>query len=242
MGPSEDEELTLLAVEELDVYYGKAHVLRGVSLHVGQGELIAVIGPNGAGKTTLLSCISGLKGYRGRIRFRGEELPPSPAAIVGLGIIHCPERRHLFPFMSVYDNLLLGAYRRDRDPGIRRDLEMVFELFPVLRERRRQLARTLSGGEQQMLAIGRALMGGPELLLLDEPTLGLAPIVRRAISEALRKINDQGVTILLAEQNAVFALERAERLYLLETGQIVKEGTPEEFAADEHIRQSYLGG
>lgn len=232
----------LLELEKLDVYYGKAHVLRGVSLHVDQGELIAVIGPNGAGKTTLLSCISGLKDYHGKIRFRGEELPPSPAAIVALGIIHCPEQRHLFPFMSVYDNLLLGAYRRDRDPRIWQDLEMVYELFPVLRERRQQLARTLSGGEQQMLAIGRALMGGPKLLMLDEPTLGLAPIVRRAISEALGRINDQGVTILLAEQNVVFALERAERLYLLETGQIVKEGTPEEFTADEHIRCSYLGG
>jgi len=233
---------TLLEVEGLDVYYGKAHVLRGVSLQIRKGEFVAVIGPNGAGKTTLMNCISGLKDYKGRISFRGEELPPRPAEIVNLGIIHCPEERHLFPFLSVYDNLMLGAYRRNRDKSVQRDLELVYELFPVLRERRRQLARTLSGGEQQMLAIGRALMGKPELLLLDEPTLGLAPIVRQAISEVLKRINEEGMTILLAEQNVVFALERAERLYLLETGLVVKEGTREEFVTDEHIRRSYLGG
>jgi len=232
----------LLEVAGIDVYYSKAHVLRGVSLGVGEGEFVAVIGPNGAGKTTLFACISGLKEYSGQIIFEGAELPQSPAAIVGRGIIHCPEGRHLFPFMSVYDNLMLGAYRRDRDKLIQQDLEMVYQLFPILRERRRQLARTLSGGEQQMLAIGRALMGRPKLLLLDEPTLGLAPIVRRDISAALKRINAHGVTILLAEQNVVFALEHSERLYLLETGRIVKEGTRAEFEADEHIRRSYLGG
>jgi len=231
----------LLEIDRLDVYWGKAHVLKGVSIEVGEGEFVAVIGPNGAGKTTLFRSISGLKDYRGRICFAGEELPPSPAAIVDLGIIHCPEERHLFPFMSVYDNLMLGAYRRDRDKEIGRDLEMVYELFPILRERRRQLARTLSGGEQQMLAIGRALMGKPRLLLLDEPTLGLAPIVRRDISGALKMINEREVAIFLAEQNVIFALERAERLYLLETGQVVKEGTRVEFETDEHIRRSYLG-
>jgi branched-chain amino acid transport system ATP-binding protein len=234
--------MALLEVEELDVYYSKAHVLREVSLEVGEGEFVAVIGPNGAGKTTLFACISGLKNYSGRISFAGEGLPPSPATIVNLGIIHCPEERHLFPFMSVYDNLMLGAYRRNEGRAIQRDLGMVYGLFPILGERRRQWARTLSGGEQQMLAIGRALMGRPKLLLLDEPTLGLAPIVRRDISEALQKINDQGVTILLAEQNVVFALEHSGRLYLLETGRVVKEGTAAEFREDEHIRHSYLGG
>ncbi len=232
----------MLEVQGLEVHWGKAHVLRGVSLEVGEGEFIAVIGPNGAGKTTLFSCISGLKDYGGGIRFQGEELPQRPAQIVDLGVIHCPEERHLFPFLSVHDNLILGAYRRNRDRTIPRDLEMVYELFPILRERRRQLARTLSGGEQQQLAIGRALMGGPKLLLLDEPTLGLAPIVRRDISGSLGKVNQGGVTILLAEQNVIFALEHSDRLYLLETGRIVREGTAEEFCRDEHIRRSYLGG
>jgi branched-chain amino acid transport system ATP-binding protein len=231
----------LLEVKGLEVYYSKAHVLKGVSLEVGEGEFVAVIGPNVEGKTTLFRSISGLKDYGGQICFTGEELPRNPAAIVDPGIIHCPEERHLFPFMSVHDNLMLGAYRRNRDKAIQRDLEGVYELFPILRERQRQLARTLSGGEQQMLAIGRALMGKPKLLLLDEPTLGLAPIVRRDISAALRQINERGVTIFLAEQNVIFALERAERLYLLETGRVVKEGTSAEFEEDEHIRRSYLG-
>jgi len=233
--------MRLLEIKELDVYYSKAHVLKGVSLHVGEGEFVAVIGPNGAGKTTLFRSISGLKEYRGRIRFAEEELPGNPAAIVDLGVIHCPEERHLFPFMSIYDNLILGAYRRNRDRAVQGDLETVYALFPILRERRRQLARTLSGGEQQMLAIGRALMGRPRLLLLDEPTLGLAPIVRQDISKVLKRINEQGMTIFLAEQNVIFALERSNRLYLLETGQIVKEGTEAEFEEDEHVRHSYLG-
>jgi branched-chain amino acid transport system ATP-binding protein len=232
----------MLEIQALDVYWGKAHVLRGISLQVEEGEFISVIGPNGAGKTTLFSCISGLKDYSGEIRFRGEELPQKPAAIVDLGVIHCPEERHLFPFLTVYDNLILGAYRRNRDKTIPRDLEMTYGLFPILRERRKQLARTLSGGEQQMLAIGRALLGGPKLLLLDEPTLGLAPIVRRDISRSLSEINQGGVTILLAEQNLVFALEHSDRLYLLETGQVVKEGTVSQFREDEYICHSYLGG
>ncbi len=234
--------MELLAIEGLDVYYSKAHVLRGISLEVDEGECVSLIGSNGAGKTTLFNCISGLKDYRGRLRFAGEALPPSPAARVVRGIIHCPEERHLFPFMTVSDNLMLGAYRRNRDKTVQKDLEMVYDLFPVLGRRQRQMARTLSGGEQQMLAIGRALMGQPKLLLLDEPTLGLAPIVRRDISKALKGIHEIGMTILLAEQNVVFALEHSERLYLLETGCLVKQGRPEEFTADEHIRHAYLGG
>ncbi|MCR4404007.1 MAG: ABC transporter ATP-binding protein [Candidatus Acetothermia bacterium] len=232
----------MLEVRGLDVYYSKAHVLRGVSLEVEEGEFVAVIGSNGAGKTTLFRSISGLKEYHGQVLFAGEELPQDPAATVARGIIHCPEERHLFPFMSVYDNLMLGAYRRHRDKSVQEDLAMVYGLFPFLKERKRQLARTLSGGEQQMLAIGRALMGRPRLLLLDEPTLGLAPIVRRAISQALEKITKNGMTILLAEQNVVFALEHSSRLYLLETGRIVKEGTVKEFCEDEHVRCAYLGG
>lgn len=232
----------MLEVKDLDVYYSKAHVLRKVSLKVEEGEIVSVIGPNGAGKTTLFCCISGLKDFQGSIRFREEELPKKSAAIVNSRIIHCPEERHLFPFLSVLDNLMLGAYKRSRNEQIRSDLETVYELFPILEERKRQVARTLSGGEQQMLAIGRALMGKPDLLLMDEPTLGLAPIVRQHISEAIEKINRAGVTVLLAEQNVVFALEHSDRVYLLETGCVVKQGTVEEFKEDEYIRRSYLGG
>lgn len=231
----------MLTIENLNVHYAKAHVLKNVSLSVSQGEFVSIIGPNGAGKTTLFRTISGLKDGEGRISFNGAPLPRDPARIVQRGVIHCPEGRHLFPEMSVRDNLLMGAFRlKDFDPES--ELEKVYRLFPILRQRERQLARTLSGGEQQMLAIGRALMGRPELLLLDEPTLGLAPIVRKAIAEALKQINESGVTILLAEQNVPFALAHAHRVYLLETGVIVKEGTPEEFRADEHVQQVYLGG
>jgi branched-chain amino acid transport system ATP-binding protein len=206
-----------------------------------QGEFVSVIGPNGAGKTTLFRTISGLKEGEGRLLFNGAPLPRDPAKVVQLGVIHCPEGRHLFPEMSVKDNLLLGAFRlKSFDPES--ELEKIYQLFPILRQRERQMARTLSGGEQQMVAIGRALMGRPELLLLDEPTLGLAPIVRKTIAEALKAINDAGVTILLAEQNVPFALAYAHRVYLLEAGVIVKEGTPEEFRADAHVQQVYLGG
>lgn len=232
----------MLQIEELHVYYGKAHVLKGVSLHVAPGEFVAVIGPNGAGKTTLFRTISGLKeSHNGRILFKNAPLAKDPAQIVQRGVIHCPEGRHLFGDMTVRENLEMGAFRWDhRD--VSGDLERVYALFPVLRERERQIARTLSGGEQQMLAIGRALMSRPELLLLDEPTLGLAPIVRRVIADALKQINEDGVTILLAEQNVAFALADAQRIYLLETGQIVKVGTPAEFRADEHVQKVYLGG
>lgn len=232
----------MLQIEDLHVYYGKAHVLRGISLHVSPGELVAVIGPNGAGKTTLFRTISGLKeSHNGTISFQNSPLAKDPAKIVRVGVIHCPEGRHLFSDMTVRENLEMGAFRWDhRD--LSGDLERVYTLFPVLKERERQIARTLSGGEQQMLAIGRALMSRPELLLLDEPTLGLAPIVRKAIADALKQINGHGVTILLAEQNVAFALANAQRVYLLETGQIVKVGTPEELRADERVQKVYLGG
>ncbi|MCS7197603.1 MAG: ABC transporter ATP-binding protein [Candidatus Bipolaricaulota bacterium] len=230
----------VLVIEDLNVYYAKAHVLKNVSLKVLPGEFVSIIGPNGAGKTTLLRTISGLKDGQGRISFNGAPLPRDPAQVVQLGIIHCPEGRHLFPDMSVKDNLLMGAFRlKHFDPES--ELEKIYQLFPILRQRERQTARTLSGGEQQMLAIGRALMGRPELLLLDEPTLGLAPIMRKVIAEALKQINNSGVTILLAEQNVPFALANAHRIYLLETGVIVKEGTPDEFRADERVQKVYLG-
>jgi len=233
--------MLMIETHELTKRFGERTAVEALTFEVEEGEVLGLLGPNGAGKTTLFRAISGLKDYRGRILLFGEELPSKPAAIVGKGIIHCPEGRHLFPFMSVYDNLMLGAYRRNRDKTLQEDLEMVYTLFPVLRERRKQLARTLSGGEQQMLAIGRALMGRPRLLLLDEPTLGLAPIIRQAISTVLERINAEGMTILLAEQNAVFALELSDRLYLLEVGRIVKEGDATEFRRDEHIRRVYLG-
>ncbi len=230
----------MLTIENLDVHYAKAHVLKNVSLQISPGEFVSVIGPNGAGKTTLFRTISGLKDGTGQISLKGAPLPRDPAKIVQRGVIHCPEGRHLFSDMSVRDNLLMGAFRlRNFNPDS--ELENVYRLFPILRQRERQTARTLSGGEQQMVAIGRALMGRPELLLLDEPTLGLAPIVRKAIADALRQINESGVTILLAEQNVPFALAHAQRVYLLETGVIVKEGTPEEFRADEHVQKVYLG-
>lgn len=230
----------VLLIEDLNVYYAKAHVLKNVSLKVLPGEFVSIIGPNGAGKTTLLRTISGLKDGQGRISFNGAPLPRDPAKVVQLGIIHCPEGRHLFPDMSVKDNLLMGAFRlKHFDPES--ELEKIYQLFPILRQRERQPARTLSGGEQQMLAIGRALMGRPELLLLDEPTLGLAPIMRKVIAEALKQINNSGVAILLSEQNVPFALANAHRVYLLETGVIVKEGTPDEFRADERVQKVYLG-
>ncbi|OGF57710.1 MAG: ABC transporter ATP-binding protein [Candidatus Fraserbacteria bacterium RBG_16_55_9] len=233
--------MKLLEVNGLDVFYGKAQALRGVSFTVQEGEFASVIGSNGAGKTTLFNAISGLLPYQGEIGFAGQKLPSKPHEIVQSGLIHCPEGRSLFAYLSVLDNLQLGAYRR-KDREIERDLRVVFELFPRLEERERQLVHTLSGGEQQMVAIGRALMGRPRLLLLDEPTLGLAPIVRSHISQALDAIQERyRMTILLAEQNADFAFKHSKRIYLLETGQIVREGTAEELKRDDYIRQAYLG-
>jgi branched-chain amino acid transport system ATP-binding protein len=234
--------MKLLEVEGLDVFYGKAQALHQLSFSLADGDFVSVIGPNGAGKTTLFNALSGLLPYRGQVRFAGQSLPRRPHEIVQAGLIHCPEGRSLFPYLSVLDNLQLGAYRRS-DREITSDLNAVFELFPRLKERQRQLAHTLSGGEQQMVAVGRALMGRPRLLLLDEPTLGLAPIVRAHISQALDVIQTRyQMTILLAEQNADFAFQHSQRIYLLETGQIVREGTVEELKRDDHIRQVYLGG
>jgi ABC-type branched-subunit amino acid transport system ATPase component len=233
--------MKLLETQGINVFYGKAQALYDVSLEVQDGEFVSVIGPNGAGKTTLFNAISGLISYSGTIMFDGKVLPKRTFDTVQLGLIHCPEGRSLFPFMNVMDNLRLGAYRR-KDNEIERDLQEVFDLFPRLRERQRQLVRTLSGGEQQMVAIGRALMGKPRLLMLDEPTLGLAPIVRSHISKALDEIQSRHkVTILLAEQNADFAFKHSDRMYLLETGKIVRQGTSEELQYDPYIQEAYLG-
>jgi branched-chain amino acid transport system ATP-binding protein len=235
------EGTPVLSASELSVAYGKVAALRGIDLQVGTEEIVSVIGPNGAGKSTLANTISGFLDYEGSVRYRGAEVADRTVnALVSDGLIHCTETRDLFGHMSVEDNLRLGAYRRGEDAGDR--LEYVYDLFPALAERTDQHARTMSGGEQQMLAIGRSLMGDPELLVLDEPTLGLAPVILEDISEAIEEIRDNGVTVLLCEQNVTFAMNHADRIYLLENGEIARQGTPDDLSGDEYIRESYLGG
>jgi branched-chain amino acid transport system ATP-binding protein len=233
-----------LAVAELDVYYGAVHALKGVSLHVEAGEIVTLIGANGAGKTTLLRTISGLVPARaGKILFEGKDISKVPAhEIVALGVSQSPEGRMVFANLSVEDNLELGAYRRKDRAGIRTDRDQVFHLFPRLLERKKQLSGTLSGGEQQMLAIGRALMSRPRVLLLDEPSLGIAPILVRDIFKNIVEINRRGTTILLVEQNAHMALSIASRGYVLETGRVVLEDTAAKLAANDEVRAAYLGG
>jgi branched-chain amino acid transport system ATP-binding protein len=234
----------MIEIKDLDVHYGAVHAIKGVSLHAERGEIVTLIGANGAGKSTLLRAISGLViPGAGSIRFEGKEITRVPPhAIVGLGISHAPEGRLVFANLTVEDNLELGAYRR-RDRGeIESDRKKVFELFPRLLERRRQNAGTLSGGEQQMLAIGRALMSRPRLLLLDEPSLGLAPLLVREIFRTIEAINRQGVTILLVEQNAHMALGIARRGYVLETGCVRIEDEAKALLVNEEVRRAYLGG
>ncbi|MFD1512352.1 ABC transporter ATP-binding protein [Halomarina rubra] len=231
----------LLDVADCAVSYGKVSALRGVDLTVGEGEFVAVIGPNGAGKSTLCNTVSGFRDYTGSVRYHGAEVSDqSPRDLVQQGLVHCTESRDLFGYMSVEDNLTLGAYRANTNVDER--LAFVYDLFPALAERTGQLARTMSGGEQQMLAIGRALMGDPDLLVLDEPTLGLAPVILDDISEGIEQIQANGVTILLAEQNVTFALRHADRIVLLENGDVVRRGSPEELREDDYIHESYLGG
>jgi branched-chain amino acid transport system ATP-binding protein len=232
----------ILDVERIDVFYGRIQALRAVSLHVDEGEIVALIGANGAGKTTTLRAISGLTpASAGQIRLRGQDVTHLQAEdIVAKGVGHAPEGRRIFSRMSVMENLALGAYIR-RDGQTRADLEHVFTLFPRLRERQRQLAGTLSGGEQQMLAIGRALMSRPTVLLLDEPSLGLAPILVETIFQVIRDINAAGTTVLLIEQNALKALTVAHRAYVLETGRIVKEGTGKQLLESPDVQKAYLG-
>jgi branched-chain amino acid transport system ATP-binding protein len=233
-----------LQVEGLDVYYGAVHALKGVSLRVEAGEIVTLIGANGAGKTTLLRTISGLVPARaGRVVFEGRDLGRVPAhEIVALGVSQSPEGRMVFANLSVEDNLELGAYRRRDRAAIQRDREEVFRLFPRLLERHRQLSGTLSGGEQQMLAIGRALMSRPRVLLLDEPSLGIAPLLVRDIFRTIVEINRRGVTVLLVEQNAHMALGIAQRGYVLETGRVVLEDEAGRLAANDEVRAAYLGG
>jgi branched-chain amino acid transport system ATP-binding protein len=235
--------MALLELEGVETYYGRVRALHGISLRVEAGEVVALIGSNGAGKTTTLRTISGLlRPARGSIRFGGQVITGVPAARrVGLGIGQSPEGRRLFTRMSVLDNLILGAYtRRDRG-GIQQDMNRVYELFPRLKERNHQIAGTMSGGEQQMLAIGRAMMSRPKVLMLDEPSLGLAPIMVETIFSIVGEINGQGIPILLVEQNAQKALQIADRGYVLETGSIVKEGSGKELLESEEVARAYLG-
>ncbi|MFJ3668928.1 ABC transporter ATP-binding protein [Streptomyces sp. NPDC090106] len=233
----------LLEVEDLRVAYGKVEAVKGVTFSVAEGEVVTLIGTNGAGKTTTLHTLSGLlKPAAGRVRFRGEDLAGLPAhRVVALGLAHSPEGRHIFPRLTVEENLLLGAYLRKDAPGIAEDVERAYELFPRLRERRTQAAGTLSGGEQQMLAMGRALMCRPTLLMLDEPSMGLSPIMMRKIMDTVAELKRTGTTVLLVEQNARAALALADRAYVMETGRIVLEGTGAELMDDESVRKAYLG-
>ncbi|AZT91706.1 ABC transporter ATP-binding protein [Caldicellulosiruptor changbaiensis] len=228
----------------MDVFYGAIQALFSVSLEVDEGEIVTLIGANGAGKSTLLKTISGLlKPRTGSIYFENEDLTKkSPIEIVKSGISHVPEGRRVFPEMTVIENLELGAYVRKDRSEVEKDLKIVFERFPRLYERRNQLAGTLSGGEQQMLAIGRALMSRPRLLLLDEPSMGLAPILVSEIFEIIKEINARGTTILLIEQNANMALSVANRAYVIETGRIVLSGTSQEVASNPDVKKAYLGG
>jgi branched-chain amino acid transport system ATP-binding protein len=233
----------LLDVAGINVFYGRVQALRGVSLSIESGEIVALIGSNGAGKTTTLRTISGLNhATTGRVVFDGRDISAVPAHdVVRAGIGHAPEGRRLFPRMIVLDNLIMGTYTRKDRSGIPADIARVYELFPRLKERTKQLAGTLSGGEQQMLAIGRALMARPKLLMLDEPSLGLAPILCETIFRVLTEINAQGTTILLVEQNATKALEIAHRAYVLETGSIVQTGTGKELLSSPDVQRAYLG-
>jgi branched-chain amino acid transport system ATP-binding protein len=234
----------LLSLDDVRVSYGAIQAVKGISLDVAEGELVALIGSNGAGKTTTLRTISGIYRPRfGRITFQGRDLTRLPAhQIVAAGVSQSPEGRQIFGALTVRENLLLGATRRADRAGLAADFDRVFALFPVLRERARQAGGTLSGGEQQMLAIGRALMARPRLLLLDEPSLGLAPLLVNRIFAAIAQLKAEGVTILLVEQNARKALEVADRAYVLETGRIVLSGSARELAANPAVERAYLGG
>ncbi len=234
----------LLEVKDLDVNYGTAQALKGVSLTVGEGEVVALIGANGAGKTTLLRTISGLKSVRsGQVTFQGQRIDGVPAYdIVKRGVAHIPEGRIVFGPMSVYDNLKMGAYLRKDQKAVAKDIERMYSLFPILKERRKQLSESLSGGEQQMLAVARALMAAPKLLLMDEPSMGLSPIMVENIGHIVEDIHETGIGILLVEQNASMALALADRAYVLEVGNIVLEGPASMVAGNERVRTAYLGG
>ncbi|MGH7322340.1 MAG: ABC transporter ATP-binding protein [Candidatus Rokuibacteriota bacterium] len=234
----------MLRLDALRAVYGRVEALRGVSLEVRQGELVTLLGANGAGKTSTLKTISGLlRPTGGRILFEGEQIDRlSPREILGRGLAHCPEGRRVFPYMTVRENLEMGAYARTDARGVRQDMEDLFVHFPILAQRLRQAAGTLSGGEQQMLAIGRALMARPRLLLLDEPSLGLAPALVETTFGIVRDIRRRGVTVLMVEQNAFLALRMADRGYVMESGRVALEGRAADLIEDEHVKRAYLGG
>lgn len=234
----------MLKIENLHIKYGAIHAIKGIDLEVHEGEIVTLIGANGAGKSSILKAISGLiRPSEGSISFLDNPLNKVSAQnIMKLGISQVPEGRHIFPGMSVLENLELGAYQRKDKDGIKKDLKAVYERFPILEKRSKQDAATLSGGEQQMLAMGRALMAKPKLLLLDEPSMGLAPILVREIFSIIKDINEQGTTVLLVEQNARMALSVAHRAYVLETGNVVMSGTGKELAESEDVQKAYLGG
>lgn len=234
----------MLKINDLNVHYGVIHALKGISIEVNEGEIVSLIGANGAGKTTLLHAISGLiKSSSGNIVFNGEDVTKKSARdIVILGLTQVPEGRRIFSGMSVEENLLMGAFLRKDKAEIQKDLENVYSKFPRLKERLKQQAQTLSGGEQQMLAMGRALMAKPKILLLDEPSMGLSPLLVKEIFNIIQEINRQGTTILLVEQNAKMALAIANRAYVIETGNIVLSGSGKELADSEEVKKAYLGG
>ncbi len=234
----------MLEIKNLNVHYGVIHALKGISLTVNEGEIVTLIGANGAGKTTTLRTISGLiKPSSGQVLLDGKDITNVPASDkVELGISQVPEGRRIFPEMTVFENLELGAFLRKDKAEIKKDIEQVYELFPILKDRKKQTAGTLSGGEQQMLAMGRALMSRPRILLLDEPSMGLAPLLVREIFNIITDINKSGTTILLVEQNASMALSIADRAYVLENGSIVMSGSGKELAKSSEIQKAYLGG
>lgn len=232
----------MLKVNDLHVYYGNVHAIKGVSLEVGRGEVVTLIGSNGAGKTTLLKTISGLiRPKSGSIYFEGEDITTvSSDLIVNRGIAHVPEGRRIFTNMTVLENLRIGAYQR-KESELKESYEEIFSLFPILKERSKQMAGTLSGGEQQMLALSRALLSKPKLIILDEPSLGLAPVIVDTVFDVIEKISKSGITILLVEQNAHLALESSERAYVMETGEIKISGPSVELLNDEQVVNAYLG-
>jgi len=234
----------LLEVRDLKIYYGKVEAVKGVSLRVDEGDIVTLLGANGAGKTTTLITISGIKkAASGEIWYRGERIDGrKPSQIVKMGIGHVPEARRIFPYMNVEDNLLMGAYVRNDKEVIKQDLLELYDHFPILNDRKKQLAGTLSGGEQQMLAVGRALMCKPKLLLMDEPSVGLSPVMEEEIAEVIQSINRRGIAVLLVEQKAAMALRLARWGFVIETGRMVLDGPAEELLDNEMVKKAYLGG
>lgn len=235
--------MAMLSIKDLQVYYGVIQAIKGISFEVNEGEIIALIGANGAGKTTILHTVSGLiPAKSGSVQFEGKELTKTaPHKIVQMGMAHVPEGRRVFQELTVFENLKLGAYTRKDKAEIDRSLKMVYERFPRLEERKKQVAGTLSGGEQQMLAMGRALMSSPKIILMDEPSMGLSPLLVSEIFDIIKSINESGTTVLLVEQNAKKALSIADRAYVLETGNIVLEGGAKDLMNDDSIKKAYLG-